>query len=435
MSDGWTPRLQAKAYEQVLDAASRARAAGRTLAASDSTARDKALHALADALDDRVAEVLAANAADLAAAGALDDSAFDRLQVTAEMLARRTEELRWLAEQPDPLGEEPPAGRHGTGGYGGGRHGHSPSPGNSPDSVQWTRLRVPLGVLGVVYEARPITALEVVGPALRAGNALLLRGALAAVRTDEALATVIRDALVGAGLPVDTVVLLPTRERSSIRYLAGAAGLVDLIVVRGGPRLMASALADAKVPALHLSSGNCHVYVDAAADERHAVDVVLRSKADPSSLCAVESVLVHADLARTFVPLIVEAATSSGLRVHGDERVRHLLPAVPEAAAESVANGYRSADIAIGVVDSLDAALEIIDRHGQGHTEVIVTRDDTAARAFVDGVDAALVALNVPTTVGAATMFATQKLHVRASVSAVDLTTHRWLAWNATPVG
>jgi len=179
------------------------------------------------------------------------------------MLAHRADELRRLAEQPDPLCEEPLAGR------------------GTPEGVGLARMRVPLGVLGVVYEARPITALEVLGPALRAGNAVLLRAALAAVHTDEALAAVIRDALDGAGLPADTVALLPTRERASIRYLVGAVGLLDLVIVRGGPRLVASALADAKVPALRLSSGNCHVYVDAAADQALAVDVVMRSKGRP----------------------------------------------------------------------------------------------------------------------------------------------------------
>src|SRR5581483_2164319 len=174
--------------------------------------------------------------------------------------------MRRLAGQPDPLGEESSA---------------------TKDGVRLIQLRVPLGVLGVVYEARPITALEVLGPALRAGNAVLLRGAPAAVRTDEVLAAVIRDALDGEGLPGDTVALLPSRERSSIRYLVGAVGLVDLVVVRGGLRLVSSALADAKVPTLRLSSGNCHVYVDAAADQQRALDVILRSKSDPSAPHAV----------------------------------------------------------------------------------------------------------------------------------------------------
>jgi glutamate-5-semialdehyde dehydrogenase len=436
MSEGWTPRLQAKAYEQVIDAAARARVAGRTLAVLDVAARDKALHVLADALDSRADEVLAANSADLEAATTLDDGALERLRVTERMLVARADELRRLAEQADPLGEQTPAEPHGYElGQGGAGHRDPGRPG-PPVGTALARMRVPLGVIGLVYEARPVTALEILGPALRAGNSVLLRGALAAVHTDEALAAVIRDALDDAGLPADTVALLPTRERSSIRYLVGAAGLVDLVVVRGGPRLVASALADAKVPALRLSSGNCHVYVDAGADQALAVDVVLRSKAEPSAPHAVEAVLVHADLAPTFVPLLVDAAARSGVRVHGDERVCRLVPGVPEAATESRANGYRSADITVAVVDSLDGALETIERHGQGHTEVIVTGDDSAARAFFAGVDAALVAVNVPTTVGEATVFATQKLHVRGSVTATDLTTVRWTAWNtSTPEG
>jgi glutamate-5-semialdehyde dehydrogenase len=295
--------------------------------------------------------------------------------------------------------------------------------------VQLTRLRVPLGVVGVVYEARPVTALEILGPALRAGNAVLLRGALAAVNSDHTLVTVIREALDAAGLPLDTVVQLPTKERSSIRYLVGAVGLVDLVVVRGGPRLIGSALADAKVPTLRLSSGNCHIYVDAAADPRVAIDVVLRSKADPSAPHAVEAVLVHADLAHTFVPLLVDAATGGGLRVCGDQNACRLVPTMAEASNDSWTLGHRGPELVVGVVASMNEALELIERYGQGHTEVIVTRDDAAAATFVAGVDTALVAVNVPTNLGdTADLFATQKTHARGTVTAADFTTTRWLA-------
>lgn len=413
-----TPRLQAKVYDRMVGATDRARAALLESAGLDGYARSTALSAAADALVTRADELLAANAADLSTASAAEfgAGARNRLRLTEETLARVVEGLRALAGSPDPLGDLD--SRHDGG-------------------VRLAQRRVPVGVVAVVFEARPVGLARIVGTALRAGNAVLLRGAPAGESTDVVLTAIFRDALAHARLPEDLMQQLPSSERSTVRHLVTAKGQVDLVLVGGGPLMVKSALADSTVPTMPLSSGNSHVYVDAAADLGLALEVVLRSKADPSALNAVEAVLVHAAVAAEFVPRLAAALGEAGVRVHGDEQVCGLVPDAAVAGAEGWRDGFRCADLAVGVTPSLAEAIVFVEHYGLGHTEVVVTEDPAVATEFAARVDTAVVGINVPTTVfdsvadcdnSADRPFGTRKLPTRGPIEPADLTVTRWVA-------
>jgi glutamate-5-semialdehyde dehydrogenase len=409
-----TPRLQAKVYDRMVGATDRARAALLESAGLDASARGAALSAAADALVTRADELLSANAADLSTASAeLGAGARDRLRLTEETLARMAEGLRALAASPDPLGD---------------------LDSRSDDGVRLARRRVPVGVVAVVFEARPAGVARIIGTALRAGNAVLLRGAPAGEGTHVVLTAIFRDALAHARLPRDLLQQLPSSERSTVRHLVTANGQVDLVLVGGGPLMVKSALSDSTVPSMSLSSGNSHVYVDAAADLELALDVVLRSKADPSALNAVEAVLVHEAVAAEFVPRLAAALSEAGVRVHGDEQVCELVPGAAAADAEGWRNGYRCAELAVGVTPSLAEVIAFVEHYGLGHTEVVVTEDPAVAAEFAARVDTAVVGTNVPTTVfdGAAVdgdrPFGTRKLPARGPIEPADLTVTRWVA-------
>lgn len=421
MTDGWTPRRQALTHEQVLGAIAAGRAAMEQLRGHDSAVKNKALRAAADALINRSPEVLAANAVDTrtAQAGGLAAGLLDRLRLTEGRLADLAEGLRRVADLPDPVGEV-----------------YLDAPRGAADLVSQS-IRVPLGVVGVVYDAQPTLTVEAVGIGLKAGNAVLLRGDLAALHTDTALVDLLRDALLDAGLPVDLVHLLPITERSSTRYLVSARGLVDLVLVRGSTRLVRRVLPDASVPTVELGTGNCHIYVDVAADHALAEQVVLESKLRyPAMPHAVHTVLVHTALAPSLLPRLVSAFQRAGVTVHADDRVMALTQGALPARDEDWHTEYLAQDIAIGVVDSPEVAIEHIRRHGSGHTEVIVTSDERTARSFAAQVDAASVRINTPTggtELGDEVngMFSTQKPHARGQLTPAALTTTKSVTWLA----
>jgi glutamate-5-semialdehyde dehydrogenase len=393
------------AHEQVLQAAEVGRAVVAQFAERGQERRDKALLAAADVLlEDRQA-VLAANAEDvrLAEESGMVAGGLDRLRVTAARVDELAEELRRVAELPGPL----------TGGL--------------PEHTEV--VRVPLGVIGVVYEPQPEITVLASAPILKAGNAVLLRGSPAAQHTDAALVRVLREALIRTDLPADAVQLLPVNERSTIRYLVSSVGLVDLVLLRAGVSLARRAQSDASVPIVELGVGICHLYLDPSSDAALARRLVIESKLRyPTRPGAAHTVLVHEQAAARVLPALTAALRAEGVTVRGDERAVALAGDIVAATDEDWRDEYLTLDLAIGVVDSLDDAVAHINRFGSGHTEVIVTSDRAAAGSFLASVDAASVRVNAPTCT--VPLFATQKAHARGPLEPASFTTTKSVTWH-----
>ncbi|HEY0641306.1 MAG TPA: glutamate-5-semialdehyde dehydrogenase, partial [Pseudonocardiaceae bacterium] len=343
----------------------------------------------------------------------------DRLALSAARVAGVADGLRVVAGLPDPVGEVVRGGTLANG-------------------LELRQVRVPLGVVGIVYEARPNVTVDAAGLALKSGNAVLLRGSSSARSSNAALVAVLRDALAARGLPVDAVQLLPSTDRASVRHLITARGLVDVVLPRGGAGLIDAVVREATVPTIETGVGNCHVYVDAAADLGMAERIVLNAKTRRPSVCnAAETVLVHEAVAAEFVPRLVAALAAAGVTVHGDDAVLALAPSAVPAVDADWDTEYLSLDIAAAVVPTLDAAVAHIAGHGSGHTEAIVTADVGAARAFTARVDAAAVMVNASTAftdggefgMGAELGISTQKLHARGPMGLPELTSTKWIAW------
>ncbi len=406
------------AESEVLDAARRARQAAAELAILPRQAKDAGLLAMADALDSAAGPVLAANAADLerGRADGLSEALLDRLALTPERVCAMADGLRDLAGLPDPVGEV-------VRGY------------TLPNGLEIRQVRVPLGVVGIVYEARPNVTADAAGIALKSGNATLLRGSASAYASNAALVEVLADAGTKAGLPEHAVQLLPA-ERESVTHLMRARGLVDVIIPRGGAGLIEHVVTNSVVPVIETGVGNCHVYVDADADPDTAVAIVLNAKTSRPSVCnAAETVLVHRDIAPTLLPRLLPALADAGVTVHGDDDTRRYDDRVLPATDEDWAAEYLSLDLAARVVGSLDDAVAHIRRWGSGHTEAIVTRSQAAARRFAATVDSAAVMVNASTRFtdgaefgfGAEIGISTQKLHARGPMGLPELTSTKYV--------
>ncbi|MCC8243752.1 glutamate-5-semialdehyde dehydrogenase [Saccharothrix luteola] len=406
--------------EQVHAAARRARVAANELVLATRESKDAALHEMATALRTRATEVLEANAKDLEAgrAAGLNQGLLDRLTLTEARIDGVAEGLETVAGLPDPIGEV----LRGS---------------ILPNGLELKQVRVPMGVVGMVYEARPNVTVDAAGLALKSGNAALLRGSSTAEHSNTALVAILRDALETAGLPADAVQLLPCHDRASVTHLITARGLVDLVIPRGGAGLINAVVQQATVPAIETGVGNVHVYVDASADLDMAQRIVLNSKTRRTSVCnAAESLLVHAAIADEFVPRITDALNAENVTIHGDERFA-ADPRVLAATDEDWGTEYLSLDIAARVVGSIDEAIEHIAAHGSGHTEAIVTSDLAAARRFTTRVDAAAVMVNASTAftdggefgMGAEIGISTQKLHARGPMGLAELTSSKWVVW------
>ena len=409
--------------EAVLDAARRARAAATVLGPMPRAAKDEALRAMADALAASVDNVLAANALDVAAARAAGTAVglIDRLTLTADRLRDIAGALRKVADLPDPVGEV-------VRGY------------TLPNGLQVRQVRVPLGVLGIIYEARPNVTVDAAGLGLKSGNAVLLRGSSSAHHSNQALVTVMQQALVGVGLPADSIQLVPGSTHESVKHLMTARGLVDVLIPRGGAGLIRSVVEESTVPVIETGVGNCHVYVDVDADVDKAVAIVVNAKCQRPSVCnAAETLLVHRDIADTVLPPLLAALRAADVTVHADDRmsaycvasgVRHTPVTDDDWAAE-----YYSLDLAAGVVDSIDDAISHIRRWSTGHTEAIVTDSVSASQHFVAQVDAAAVMVNASTRFtdgeefgfGAEIGISTQKLHARGPMGLPELTSTKYV--------
>ncbi|MGW1200497.1 glutamate-5-semialdehyde dehydrogenase [Streptomyces sp. NPDC002536] len=407
----------------VLRAAYRARAAAADLAPLPRSVKDEALLAIADALEVRTREIVDANAEDVAKARAAgtSESIVDRLTLTPERVRAIAKDVRDVAALPDPVGE---VVRGST----------------LPNGIDLRQVRVPLGVVGIIYEARPNVTVDAAALCLKSGNAVLLRGSSSAYVSNTALVRVIRDAVGGAGLPADAVQLVPGESRESVRELMRARGMVDVLIPRGGASLIRTVVQESTVPVIETGTGNCHVYVDAEADLDMAVEILINSKAQRPSVCnAAETLLVHRDIADRFLPLALAALAEAGVTVHGDERVLELAEGSPAtvvpATAEDWETEYLSYDIAAAVVDDLDAAVRHIRLWTSGHTEAIVTTSQAAARRFTQLVDSTTVAVNASTRFtdgsqfgfGAEIGISTQKLHARGPMGLPELTSTKYI--------
>ncbi|TAM85444.1 MAG: glutamate-5-semialdehyde dehydrogenase [Jatrophihabitans sp.] len=397
--------------------AARAREAAADLALQSRARKDAALHAMAETLVGATDEVLAANARDLAAgrAAGLSDALLDRLALDPDRVAAMAQGLRDVAALPDPVGEV-------LRGY------------TQPNGLQIRQIRVPFGVVAMIYEARPNVTVDAAGLALKSGNAALLRGSGTAYHSNRALVDVLAGAAASAGLPRDAVQLVPGTDRASVGHLLRARGLVDLIIPRGGAGLIGYVVENATVPVIETGVGNVHVYVDAAADLDVAERIVLNAKTSRPSVCnAAETLLVHRAVADAFVARIAKALAAAGVTVHGD--AAFIAEGAVPATDDDWAAEYLSLDMAAAVVDDLDAALAHIRRWSSGHTEAIVTRDLQAAQRFVAAVDSAAVMVNASTRFtdggefgfGAEIGISTQKLHARGPMGLAELTSTKWV--------
>ena len=406
--------------QDVLAVAARAKAAAVELAPLSRGDKDAALLAMADALSAATADVLTANAADVDAARAdgTPEHIIDRLALTPDRVAAMAQGLRDVAGLPDPVGEV-------IRGF------------NQPNGLQISQVRVPFGVLAMVYEARPNVTVDAAGLAIKSGNAALLRGSASAINSNRALVSVLSEAAAKAGLPADSVQLVPGTDRSSVGYLLHARGLVDVVIPRGGAGLISYVVENSSVPVIETGIGNVHIYIDASADLDMAERIVLNAKLSRPSVCnAAESLLVHESVAAEFVPRIVKALQSNGVLVHGDDRFAGE-PDVAEATDEDWGQEYLSLEISARVVADVDEAIEHIRRWSSGHTEAIVTGDLVAARRFVARVDSAAVMVNASTRFtdgsefgfGAEIGISTQKLHARGPMGLAELTSTKWVVY------
>ena len=413
----------ATATRSVSEICLEARSAARTLAALDTDSKDAALRAIADALIQRSYEIVEANARDMQAgrANGLSASLLDRLALDAGRIAAIAAGTRAIAALPDPIGEVVEGRR-------------------LPNGLDVRMLRVPFGVVAVVYEARPNVTIDAAALCLKSGNAVVLRGSSSAAHSNAVLAAIASEAATAAGLPDGAIGLVAGGGREELAELATQDGVVDLIFPRGGEGLKAALKAVATVPVIYAASGNCHVYVDASADLDDAEAIILNAKVQKPSVCnAAETLLVHAQAAPAFLPRVLRALQGAGVELRVDGRVRalsgDLAPSLTDAGDEDWDTEFLALVLAVKVVDSIEEAIEHINEHGSGHSEAIVTRDTAAARAFELGVDAACVYVNASTRftdggefgMGAEIGNSTQKLHARGPIGVRELCTFKYV--------
>jgi glutamate-5-semialdehyde dehydrogenase len=404
--------------DDVLAVAERARAASLGLALATRAQKDAALHAMADSLLAHQAEVLAANAEDVARAegAGTPPNIVDRLRLTPERLAGMADGLRDVAGLPDPVGEVVRGSTLANG-------------------LELRQVRVPFGVVGMIYEARPNVTADAAGICLKSGNAVLLRGSSSARSSNAAIVAALRSAVEASGLEADVVQLVPGDSHDSVKALMRARGHVDVLIPRGGAGLIRSVVEEACVPVIETGVGNCHVYVDRAADLDQALAIVLNAKTHRTSVCnSAESLLVHAEIADEFLPRVVTALQDAGVTVHGDAAFA-AYDGVVAATDEDYGCEYLSLDISAAVVPDLDAAIAHIRRYSSQHTEAILTQDLAAARRFTAAVDSAAVLVNASTRFtdggefgfGAEIGISTQKLHARGPMGLPEMTSTKYV--------
>jgi glutamate-5-semialdehyde dehydrogenase len=415
--------ISADVEAAVLEACARAKIASRVLATATRLTKDAALNAMADGLVADAARIVAANAKDVERErdGGMTPGLLDRLTLTEERIGTIAEALRYVASLPDPVGEI----KRGS---------------TLPNGLRLIQKAVPMGVVGMIYEARPNVTVDAAGLALKSGNAAVLRGGSAAAESNEVIVAVLQDALASVGLPRDCVQSIDAYGREGARVLMHARGLVDVLVPRGGKGLIQTVVRESTVPAIETGEGNCHVYLDASAPLERSIDIIVNSKTHRVGVCnAAETLLVHKD-AEDKLPAVLEALHRAGVTLHVDEATAELapdnVPTVP-ATEEDWETEYLSLDLAVKIVDSIEDAIAHIAHYSTGHTEAIVTEDINAAEKFVSHVDSAAVIVNASTRftdggefgLGAEIGISTQKLHARGPMGLAELTTTTWVVY------
>jgi glutamate-5-semialdehyde dehydrogenase len=399
----------------------RARLATRRLASASTAEKDAALLTAADLLVERTPEILAANTGDIerASADGMEPGPLDRLRLTDGRIGGMADGLRKVAALPDPVGELLEGWVR-------------------PNGLEIQRVRVPLGVVAIIYENRPNVTSDAASLCLKSGNAALLRGSGSALRSNVAIAGVLREALQKTGLPEDGVVLVEDTAHETAVELMQLTELVDCLIPRGGHELIRSVREHATVPVVIDGDGNCHVYVDAAADLDEALEIAVNSKTNRPSVCnAAESLVVHDAVADAFLPRVCSVLAEHGVELLGDERARGLWPAMGVATDDDFAREFLALRMTVAIAGSLDEAIGHVNRFGSGHTEAIVTGDLDAARRFTGAVDAAVVIVNASTRFtdgerfgfGAEIGISTQKLHARGPMGLRELTTYKYVLW------
>jgi len=400
-----------------------AKRASRVIAQLDTGVKDAALLAMADALTERAGEILEANARDMEAGaeGDLGDALLDRLALTPTRLAGMADDVRRIAALPDPVGEVIEGRR-------------------LPNGLDLRKLRVPLGVVAVVYEARPNVTIDCTALCLKSGNAIVLRGSSIAAHSNAVLAAVAAEAVAAVGLPEGSVSLVAGGGREELAELATASESVDLIIPRGGEGLKAALSAVATVPVIYAAAGNCHVYVDASADLDAARAIILNAKLQRPGTCnSAETLLVHRDAALEFLPRVLGELRESGVELRADGRGRTLAgplgDSIAAATEEDWETEYHALILAVRVVDSVEEAIEHVNRYGSGHSDAIITDSTDSARAFTESVDTACVYVNASTRftdggvfgMGAEIGNSTQKLHARGPIGVRELCTYKYV--------
>lgn len=419
MTDATTTRDHER--EEVLAKARAAKAVTRTLAKLTSTQKNDILLAAADALVAATPEIIAANEQDISTGRerGLNESLIDRLKLDADRIAAIAGGLRQVAGLTDPIGEV--IGGHVMG-----------------NGIQMKQVRVPLGVMGMVYEARPNVTVDAFGLALKSGNVPLLRGSKSARFSNEKLVEILQDVVEKSGLPRETVQLLPCETHDSVQDLITARGLVDVVIPRGGAGLIEAVVTGATVPAIETGTGNCHFYIDAEVDLDSAIEMLLNGKTRRCSVCnATEVALIDAALSDADKRKVTEAIQAAGVTIHGKVAELEAFGAtdVVEATDEDWTDEYLSFDIAVAVVDGVDGAIEHIAKYSSGHTEAIASSNVFTIQKFADEVDAAAVMLNASTAftdgevygMGAEIGISTQKLHARGPMALPELTSTKWI--------
>jgi glutamate-5-semialdehyde dehydrogenase len=404
---------------EVVQIGRRAKAASRALAGASTATKDAALRAMADALEARADEVLDANTDDLrrAQSDEAPSALADRLALTPERIADMAEGLRHVTTLKDPIGEVIDGWR-------------------LPNGLEISKIRVPLGVVAIIYEARPNVTVDAAGLCVKSGNACILRGSRSAAASNETLVGIIGRAGTEAGLPPDAVQLVPAGDRESVKELMRLREYVDVLIPRGGADLIRTVVEESTVPVIETGVGNCHVYVDAGADLSKAIPILINAKVQRPSVCnAAETLLVHRSVAEEFLPKAIEELVARGVELRGDDRSRLISDRVLAATEEDYRAEFGDLIMAVKVVDSLDEAIDHVNTYGTQHTDAIVTEDYSAARRFVAEVDAACVMVNASTRFsdgaefgfGAEIGISNQKLHARGPMALPELTSYKYV--------
>lgn len=406
-------------YELVRSKAAAAKKAATELAVTSTAVKNRALLAMAQALRDRQADILLANAEDMrqAAAKGMKASMLDRLKLSEQRISGMAEGLEQVAGLPDPVGSIVGGSRLANG-------------------MTVTKVRVPLGVIGIIYEARPNVTADAAGLCLKSGNAVILKGGSEAMQSNKIIATVLAEAAEKAGIPAGAVQFIDTSDRQAVTDLIHMNGLVDVVIPRGGAGLIKAVVMNATVPVIETGAGVCHTFVDASADVQMAMDIAYNAKVQRPSVCnAMETLLVHKDIAGKFLPPMLEKYFAAGVEIRGDERVQAFSSQVLAVTEEDWSTEYGDLRLSVKVVGSLEEAMEHIAAYSTGHSECIVTSDYANARKFQLRVDAAAVYVNASTRFtdgfefgfGAEIGISTQKLHARGPMALPELTSTKYL--------